>query len=192
MKRDISDLWQGVLDKDPECWSELVHRLEPLVYAVARKIGLSSAECDDCAQETWLSLFRTRYKIKDPNKIPSWLARTASRRAGRLAKTRGKEAAAGKLAESAISRELPDEELERLEAAALVRLAIESLEPRCQALLNALYLAPEHKKYKDIARDLGLPPNNFGPTRSRCLKKLRSILEKMEHHRVLKFPPRDS
>ena len=190
--QDLSTIWKGVLDKDPEAWSELVHLLEPLVYAVARKSGLSAAECDDCAQETWLSLFRTRHRIENPNKIPAWLARAVSRRAGRMAKTRGRDSHAENLPELQTSGELPDEELERLEAAALVRVAVASLGPRCRQLLHALYLAPEHKKYRDIARDLGLSPNSFGPTRTRCLNKLRSILEGMDYDWVLKRPDRDS
>jgi RNA polymerase sigma factor (sigma-70 family) len=190
--QDLSTLWKGVLDKDPEAWSELVRLFEPLVYAVARKTGLSSTECDDCAQETWLALFRTRYRIENPNKIPAWLARAVSRRAGRMAKNRGTDTHTEIIPEALTPGELPDEELERLEAAALVRVAVESLGPRCRKLLHALYLSPEHKKYKDIARDLGLPPNSFGPTRTRCLNKLKSILEGMGYDQVLKPPDRDS
>ena len=192
MKRNISVLWKGVLDRDPECWSELVYRFEPLVYAIARKTGLSAIESDDCVQETWLSLLRTRHKIRDPNKLSAWLARAVSRRAVRLAKSREKDLRVNDAAEPRGFNELPDEELERFETAALLRMAIESLEPRCQRLLHALYFAPEDKKYSDIARDLGLPPNSFGPTRSRCLKKLRSILEEMGYRRVLNNPHQDS
>ena len=192
MKRNISVLWKGVLDRDPECWGELVYRFEPLVYAIARKTGLSAIESDDCVQETWLSLLRTRHKIRDPNKLSAWLVRAASRRAVRMAKSREKDLRVNDAAEPRGFNELPDEELERFETAALLRMAIESLEPRCQRLLHALYFAPEDKKYGDIARDLGLPPNSFGPTRSRCLKKLRSILEEMGYRRVLNNPRQDS
>lgn len=192
MSRTISELWQGVLDKDPECWSELVHLLEPLVYATARRTGLSAAEADDCAQETWLSLLRTRHRIKEPTSIPAWLIRAVSRRAIRIAKTREKDAGTGEAVEAAAPNAPPDEELERLEAATLVRVAVKSLGPRCQRLLHALYFAPEEKKYSDIARDLGLPPNSFGPTRSRCLQKLRTILEGMRYEPVLNGPDRDS
>ncbi|MCX6835892.1 MAG: sigma-70 family RNA polymerase sigma factor [candidate division Zixibacteria bacterium] len=192
MKRSLSELWKGVLDKDPECWSELVHRLEPLVYAVARKYGLSDSESDDCAQETWLSLFRARHRIVSPKKIPGWLAKAVSRRAVRIAKTRDRDVGVDGAAEPAALSELPDEELERLETAALVRVAVDTLELRCRRLLHALYFAPEDKKYSDIARDLGLPPNSLGPTRSRCLKKLRAVLKEMGYERVLNSPEEDS
>jgi RNA polymerase sigma factor (sigma-70 family) len=192
MNRTLVEIWQGVLDKDPECWSELVHRLEPLLYAVARRTGLSVAESDDCAQETWLSLLRTRHNIKDPNKIPAWLARATSRRAVRIVTTREKDLRVENTTEPAAPDELPDKELERLETATLVRLAVDSLEPRCRQLLHALYFAPEDKKYRDIAHDLGLPPNSFGPTRMRCLEKLKTILEEMDCDRVLNRPNKDS
>lgn len=192
MKRSLSELWKGVLAKDPECWSELVHQLEPLVYAIARKTGLSATESDDCAQETWLALFRTRRNIRDPNKIPSWLAKAVSRRAARTAKTREKDLGVSAATDHAATTALPDEELERFETAALVRIAVDSLEPRCRRLLHALYFAPEDKKYSDIARDLGVPLNSFGPTRSRCLRKLRTILEGMGCADVLNNPDEDS
>jgi RNA polymerase sigma factor (sigma-70 family) len=185
MKRSIAVLWKGVLDRDPECWSELVSRFEPLVYAVARKVGLSDSESDDCAQETWLSLFRTRHKIKTPNKIPGWLVRTASRRSTRIARGREKDIIIEESPEVMDRECLPDEELERLETATLVHLAIESLEPRCRQLLHALYLSPKEKKYREIARDLGIPANSFGPIRSRCLRKLKSILHELGYDEVL-------
>jgi len=185
VKRSIPEIWLGVLDKDPECWSELVRLFEPLVYAVARRVGLSLTECDDCAQETWLSLLRSRRNIRDPNRIGAWLTKAVSRRAARIARNREKDLCNDPVAEPAALMELPDEELERLETAALIRLAISALDPRCERLVHALYFAPEDKKYSDIARDLGLPPNSFGPTRSRCLKKLKAILEEMGCDRVL-------
>ena len=190
--RTISEIWQGVLDKDPECWSDLVYLLEPLVYSIARKIGLSEGECDDCAQETWLSLLRARHKIKDPNRIPAWLIRAVSRRAIRVAKSRERDLCADPAFEPAAPGELPDADLDRLETAAQLRLALNALDPRCRRLLHALYLAPEEKKYADIARDLGLPPNSLGPTRSRCLIKLRAILEEMGYDRVLTGPDEGS
>jgi len=185
MNRALSEIWQGVLDKDPECWSELVHRLEPLVYAVARQTGLSPTESDDCAQEVWLSLLRARHNIIEPNSIPAWLIRAVSRRAVRTAKNREKDHDVDTAVEAEAISELPDARLERLESAAIVRVAVATLPPRCQKLLQALYFAPEEKRYADIARDLGLPPNSFGPTRSRCLGKLRAVLESMGYEQVL-------
>jgi len=177
MTQWLNDIWCGVLDKNPECWSELVRRLEPLVYSAARRIGLSLGEADDCVQETWIALYHSRHRIKDPTRIPSWLVRTASRRAVRMARRRDRDVEGVEVVETAPSLRLPDEELERLETAALVRLALDSVEPRCRRLLHALYLAPATKKYRQISRELGIPPNSFGPTRSRCLKKLRQILK---------------
>jgi RNA polymerase sigma factor (sigma-70 family) len=191
MNRTFNEIWQGVLDKDPECWSELVHLLEPLVYAVARKTGLSPAECEDCAQDVWLSLLRTRHTIKEPDRIPAWLSRAVSRRAVRIAKARGKDLPSDSAEERAAIGELPDDVLVRLETAAILRLAMGALPPHCRRLLDALYFSPEEKKYSDIARDLGLPANSLGPTRSRCLNKLRSILEGIGFDRVLIGPDRD-
>jgi len=192
MTQWLNDIWCGVLDKNPESWSKLVRRLEPLVYSAARRIGLSLGEADDCVQETWIALYRSRHRIKDPSRIPSWLVRTASRGAVRMARRRDRDIEGDEGTHTVSSGSLPDEELERLETAALVRLALDSMEPRCRRLLHALYLAPATKKYHQISRELGIPPNSFGPTRSRCLKKLRQILTRLGCEFVLNGPDHDS
>jgi len=84
--RTIIDIWQGVLQGDPPSWRTIVERYEALVFTVARRAGLTRADAEDCAQHTWLSLYRTRHTIKDPVALPAWLIRTTHRRALRMAK----------------------------------------------------------------------------------------------------------
>lgn len=179
MYDSITDIWQGVLNKDPASWSRLVHRLSPLVYTVAARSGLNETEVDDCAQQTWLALFQSRHKIKDPLSVPAWLIRVASRTAVRM--NRNKEALAGTTQPEGGTPAVnpPSEELEMIEAAAILEQGLEMLDKRCRLLLEAIFLAPEKTKYRDIARQLGLPLNSLGPTRSRCLKKLRLIMEEL-------------
>ncbi len=178
MYDSISNIWFGILGKDPACWSQLVHRLSPLVYTVANKSGLQPTEAEDCAQQTWTALYQSRHKIKDPNRIPVWLIRVASREATRIIKSRSRhQSEQPELPEH--SEGLPDRELELLESAAILKQGMELLGDRCHKLLDAIFLAPEKKKYADIARDLGIPANSLGPTRTRCLNKLRKILEEL-------------
>jgi len=141
-----------------------VERYEALVFTVARRAGLTRADAEDCAQHTWLSLYRTRHTIKDPVALPAWLIRTTHRRALRMAK------------QQARLNPLYSEELLALERQAHLELAIQQLNERCQYVMKALFFSEEEKTYAQIARDLGIPPNSFGPTRMRCLKKLEKIL----------------
>jgi DNA-directed RNA polymerase specialized sigma24 family protein len=48
---------------------------------------------------------------------------------------------------------------------------------RCRQLLEILYLRPDQPSYADIAVELEIPIGAIGPTRGRCLAKLRTLLE---------------
>src|SRR5262249_62168015 len=67
---------------------------------------------------------------------------------------------------------LPDDELLRLERHAALREALAALPPRCQQLIALLTLDPP-LPYAQISARLGIPVGSIGPTRSRCLAKLR-------------------
>ena len=76
---------------------------------------------------------------------------------------------------------LPDEELLRLERYGQLITALAHLDARCRTLLHAVFLSPEEMSYRDIAKELGIPVNSMGPTRKRCLNKLKKILTEMEY-----------
>lgn len=77
------------------------------------------------------------------------------------------------------TRALPDEELLRLERLDILQHAMEQLDERCRRLLIALFLSPDTMSYNEIAKSLKISPNAMGPLRSRCLKRLRKILDEM-------------
>lgn len=150
-----------------------------LVNGVARRVGLSTADAEDCAQHTWLSLFRRRRHIQDPVSIPAWLIRTAHRQAVAIARSRGRYAPGLSLDSAADRSALPDARLEEQELQTHLEAALRRLNPRCRKLLTSLYLADESGSYRDLARAMNLKPNSLGPLRSRCLKQLADIMKKM-------------
>jgi RNA polymerase sigma factor (sigma-70 family) len=174
----LNDIWRGVLSGSPACWRELVDRYEALVMTVARRTGLSRSDAQDCAQHVWMSLYRTRQSIKDPVALPAWLIRSTHRRAIRLAQKLARDGALNEDRVEAAAR-LPEDEVLALEWQAHLEAAMQKLDDRCRRMLTALFFSSEQKSYADIARELSIPPNSFGPTRSRCLAKLRKILEEM-------------
>ncbi|MDH3683600.1 MAG: sigma-70 family RNA polymerase sigma factor, partial [Acidimicrobiia bacterium] len=50
------------------------------------------------------------------------------------------------------------------------------LDPPCRDLLTALYFDPRSPSYAEIAARFGRPVGSIGPTRARCLQRLRAIL----------------
>lgn len=58
-----------------------------------------------------------------------------------------------------------------------VQSAMARLDTSCRDLLTALYFDPETPTYAEIARRLGRAVGGIGPLRSRCLERLRSLLD---------------
>lgn len=181
MNNSLPQLWKSILEGDSRSWEKLVRRYNPLIIAVARSHGLAVADLEDCAQQTWLALYKGRDKIENSHSIPAWLVRVAKRKAQRI-QLSGKTRLSAEEQFDPVTQIPSPEELyiEALEAAK-IHTALEMLDPRCKILLGKLYFANEEWSYKEIAIGLGLAPNSLGSIRSRCLEKLRVILEKLDN-----------
>jgi RNA polymerase sigma-70 factor (ECF subfamily) len=61
---------------DQQAWSRIVDRYRPAVIRAARDVGLSAADAEDIAQETWLRLWQREGTI-DPRRARAWLCTVA-------------------------------------------------------------------------------------------------------------------
>ena len=168
-----------MVESDARAWRLLVEQFAGLVLSVASRVGLSEGDAEDCAQQTWIALYRNRKSIRDPRTLPAWLIKTTQRRAIRMLQRLVREASMAPTIDPGPGRPWPDEEVLALERQAILEAALRELDPRCREVLAALFFSPENKSYDNIARGLGLAANTLGPLRSRCLKKLKGILKKM-------------
>ncbi|UCC43376.1 MAG: sigma-70 family RNA polymerase sigma factor [Candidatus Zixiibacteriota bacterium] len=150
-----------------------------LVYSVARR-HLSDSDAEDCAQQTWLALYKSRHRIKDAARIPTWLASTSYRRAMRILRKKYSVRRAEQNVPDRAGPLTPDEHYTYLRRQATLKRAVESLDKRCRTLLTELFFSQEETRYKELAKKLRIPRNSLGPTRQRCLKKLKKILEEYE------------
>lgn len=158
---------------DDRAWNSLVAEFQRLVYSIPKRSGLSDTDADDVFQATFLALYRNLDRIDDAQTLPRWLATTASRETYRLArknKTTGAENLDDVIAAEDATAEAMA--LESVEAEGLHR-ALEKLGGKCEQLLRLLYFfeAP----YQEISERLRIAVGAIGPTRARCLDKLRRI-----------------
>ena len=72
---------------------------------------------------------------------------------------------------------MPEEERIALEQQQAVRQAIAALSERCNQLLTRLFYQKEDLSYQEIARQMDMPVASIGPTRARCLEKLKKLLD---------------
>jgi RNA polymerase sigma factor (sigma-70 family) len=171
----------------PGAWRAVVARFDDGLHAIARGYGLDSATIDDAVQATWLSAVTHLAALREPAALSGWLrsilhreclkaANRCSREVPVVEQHLGDPVAAGHVAlRGAAPSEPEDEALRRADLAALRDAVRRRLSIREQKLMRMLSDHHEHS-YTEIARALDVPIGSIGPTRARCLAKLRPLL----------------
>ena len=180
---DTGALVKSAASGDSRAWSALVARFGRLVWSVARAHGLRTADAEEVFQTTWLRLTEHVGRLNEPERVGAWLATTARneslkviRAGGRITVTddlqlldRGADETPERIALEA------EEATERTERIGRVWSVFERLPARCQRLLRVLIATPP-LSYAEIAATLEIPIGSIGPTRARCLARLRELM----------------
>jgi RNA polymerase sigma factor (sigma-70 family) len=170
---------------DTQSWSVLVDAFSGLVWSVARSFRLDRADAEDVCQTTWEKFATSIGTLREPARAGAWLAVTARHEALRVIEVRSRTKPSGDLGwiESAwIDDGTPERIVLEREGAAdragRARAAWEALRrlpDGCQRLLRVLSASPP-PSYAEVAAALDKPIGWIGPTRRRCLDRLRSLL----------------
>jgi RNA polymerase sigma factor (sigma-70 family) len=163
---------------DREALNALVVDLSPLVWHVARGQGLDRTIAEDVVQTVWLTLLRNLNSVAEPRALARWLIITTRREASRV---RGGRDRIEPLADDTIEQlrsadGLPEEELLRSDRDRALWRAFHRLSETCQTLLRLTVLAGR-AEYDHVAEELTMPRGSIGPTRGRCINKLRGLLD---------------
>lgn len=175
--RDAEDAFGLWVAGDAAGLDDLVAVMTPVLWHVVRAYRLPLDDAQDVVQTTWLALVRHRAKIADPAAVGGWLCTTARREAWRVSTS------------GARSAPMPDEDLaprlpEQASAEATAvdhderdRLweVVDRLPERCRRLLRVVAFE-NRPDYTRLATELDMPVGSIGPTRGRCLAKLRVSL----------------
>jgi RNA polymerase sigma factor (sigma-70 family) len=172
----VTDLVMRAREGDQQAWDAIVERYAPLVWSICRRYRLAGADADDASQAVWLALVDQIGQIRDPAALPGWLATTTGRECARLVRAARRTCPPSQMLDA---EDIPDgqavpadDELLRAERRAALREALASLPPSCRRLIALLAQDPP-LSYDQISARLGIPVGSIGPTRSRCLAKLR-------------------
>jgi RNA polymerase sigma factor (sigma-70 family) len=170
---DLEGVVRAAADGDGAAWRSLVERFAAHIRTIARTHRLSAHDADDVAQTTWLRLLENIAGMRQPAAVAGWLTTTARREALSTIKSSGRERPAGDalLADEA-SDPVDAGRLTAGERRAAVEQAITALPPRDRALLDLLF-ADAAPSYTRISATLGMPVGSIGPTRQRCIARLR-------------------
>ncbi|MBO0827197.1 MAG: sigma-70 family RNA polymerase sigma factor [Streptosporangiales bacterium] len=163
---------------DEDAWQLLVDRFAPLVWAVARSHGLDHANAADVHQTTWLRLVENLDRLREPAAVAGWLVRTARHESLRVRRYTSRERPTDEHDdnERVAEDETPEGALLLDEERRAVYEAYRRLNEQCQRILRVTAMAPP-TSYEEVAAELGIPRGSVGPTRGRCLRHLRRLLE---------------
>lgn len=166
----VTELVVAALDGDERAWTIIVERYGSLIAAIAHLHRLDPQEVADVSQTVWLKLLENLASLREPKALAGWLRTTARNECIRALRIRRKQVP---LDESVPTTDPPVEaDLLAAERRLLLREAFAQLSDGCRRLLSALMEDPP-PSYAAVGERLGLPTGSIGPTRARCLEKLR-------------------
>ena len=176
---DVAAAVRRAASGDQAAWNDLVDSFSTMIWAVASGFRLGRADTAEVVQSTWLRLVENLDKIKQPEALGGWRGTTARREARRLRRLRARE---GVTDEDSRLDAAPTVPPDGPEDRALTRdreerlwTAFERLPDNCRALLHLLAVVV--MSYAEVAVALDMPIGSIGPTRSRCLDRLRRLLD---------------
>jgi RNA polymerase sigma factor (sigma-70 family) len=178
---DLSVLVKRATEGDQTAWDALVDRYTNLLWSVARGYRLERADAADAIQVAWLRLVEHLPRLRDPDRVGAWLATTVRRECLQVIAARKRvtgvpddEVFEGMPDDAApVDARLLTEERDQALWAAFGRMPA-----RCQRLLRLLTADPG-PSYQEISELLEMPIGSIGPTRARCLDRLRGLLDEV-------------
>ena len=176
------DLIRRCREGSAGAWHQLLNKYERLVYSIPLRYGLSRDDAADITQITFTILIQSLDGLAEDSRLGPWLATVARRHTWRLLERNRREAASERLegtdiAESAVLLGKSDaESIEHWELTEWLDAGLSKISEPCRRLLLALYFQPERSSYAEVAERLDMPVGSIGPSRARCIRRLKQML----------------
>jgi RNA polymerase sigma factor (sigma-70 family) len=162
---------------DQQAWVRLLGKYERLVFSIPLNYGLSQEDSADIVQMSFTYLLQSLDTLHDDSNLGGWLATVARRHTWRLLK-RKRQAPLAELDDEIVIELIPGRtnDIERWEMVEWLNKGLTQIGDRCRTLLAALYFEADEPSYAEIALRLGIAEGSIGPTRARCLQRLKELL----------------
>jgi len=165
------------LGGDSRAWESLIQRYRRLIYSIPVKFGFQPSDAADVFQSVCVKLLEHLGTVKDETKMSAWLITTTTRQCIQLRAHRQRESSTDESYEEPLD---PAENLEDVQIVVqehqTIRDAVVNLPERCRKLIEMLYFDAKEWTYEEIAQTMQMPVPSVGPTRARCLEKLKTKL----------------
>ncbi len=182
---DVGQLVEACLDGHGAAWEELLRRYQRLIYSIPIHAGMSHADAAEVFQTVCIKLLKKLSTLREQEKLAKWIITTTTRESWRLARRhradRTSAAAKGnadvyELKDLAARLPLQDEEQIIWQRRQIISEAVAALNDKCRDLITLLFLSADEPSYEEISERLQMPLSSIGPTRARCLEKLKKKL----------------
>ncbi len=173
-------LVQACLAGSDDAWAQLFKRYSRLIYKIPLSFGFPQLEAEEIFQEVAMEIVECLGTLQSHAHLHPWIVTIARRVCIRRLRSAKRYTTVDlELLESAIEDGVDslDAMLIRLEEYSLIRNAVAALEPKCRTLLTELFLKDPPMTHAAVAALLKLPLGSIGPTRARCLEKLREQVD---------------
>ena len=163
---------------DRDALDAMVHSLTPLLWHIVRAYGLDTASAEDVVQNTWLTLVRKADTVAEPQAVLRWLTVTARRDAWRAARAGGRV----DLTDDTTTLDIREPAREPGGRGRPRRPTNAPCGSRSASSTSAASgccgssPSTTGPDYAALSQELGMPMGSIGPTRGRCLDKLRAEL----------------
>jgi len=175
------DLIASCLGGDQNAWETLVVKYQRLIYSIPVSYRLPHQEADEVFQRVSLKLFENLAKLRKVESLPSWIGVTTRRECQALRRGSQRYTVIDEVGPNEPAEDPPDvaEELHQVECEHALAVALGQMDGTCRELLTYLFLEEPPLSYQEISARMGRPVGSLGPTKSRCLKKLKTIYSRV-------------
>lgn len=181
---DAAHLVDRCLSGDDAAWATFLRRYANLIHATIRRVGLDVDEAEDAFQSTSVAIFQQLPGLRSPDTLVPWIIGIAYRQGVNSIRRKTRRPPPVEFEEThppaleGPDASLPDEDLQRLELHQQIDECLQHLPDRCHALLRELFYREDPPDYSAVSDRLSMPIGSIGPTRARCLAKLRQIMDR--------------
>lgn len=175
---DLRTLLAEARRGDQAAWDAIVSEFSSLLWSITRAFRLQPLDAGDVVQMTWLRLVENLERIADPEALPAWLATTVRRECLQLLRRPDRQRVVSHAEPADLADPAPpvDHMLLADERDAALWRRVAELGETCVRLLKVLMATPP-PSYLAVAAALDMPVGSIGPTRQRCLRRLRELVD---------------
>ena len=164
-------------------WNVLIDRYEDYIYSLTRRYIADRDLCNDVFQNVFLILYKNLSRLRNKDLLSAYLFQITRNESLRVLRNEKRESPEEEsvLIELGYDKkvETPEGFFLHIEERILISDAVKQLPQKCQMIVNSLFFQDNPLSYRELAESLRMPESSIGPTRQRCLEKLKEILQKM-------------